>query len=54
MSPSQEKEQALHLIGIATATILAIAAIVLAAACPPKDLTPVRAQLAAQSSQSAS
>ncbi|WP_181242775.1 hypothetical protein [Caulobacter vibrioides] len=51
MSPSKaEKEQAFHLMGIVVATVLAITAIVLAAACPPQDLTPQRAWIFAASS----
>jgi hypothetical protein len=53
MSPSKEKEQAFHLMGIAVATVLAITAIVLAAACPAQDLTPERAWTFAASSHGA-
>ncbi|WP_168193690.1 MULTISPECIES: hypothetical protein [unclassified Caulobacter] len=53
MSTAKEKEQALHLTGIAVATVLAITAIVLAAACPPQDLTPARARMFAASSEGA-
>ncbi|AVG21520.1 hypothetical protein EIB18_04335 [Caulobacter vibrioides] len=51
MSTSQEREQVLHLMGIATATILALTAVVLAAVCPPQDLTPERARMFAHSAQ---
>ena len=50
MSPSKTNTQALHLIGIGVATVLAIAAIVLAGAYPPQDLTPERTQRLAHSS----
>lgn len=53
MSPAKAKEQALHLTGIGVATILAITAIVLAAACPPQDLSPQRAWIFAASHQGA-
>lgn len=53
MSPAKTKEKALHLTGIAVATALAIAAIVLAAACPPQDLSPERAWIFAASDQGA-
>lgn len=53
MSPAKAKEQALHLTGIAVATVLAITAIVLAAACPPQDLSPERAWIFAPSHQGA-
>lgn len=52
MSPSKNKEQAFHLLGIAVATVLGITAIVLAATCPPKDLWPERARMFAALSQS--
>lgn len=50
MSPSKEREQAFHLMGIVLATVLAITAIVLAAACPPQDLMPERAWMFAAAS----
>lgn len=53
MSPSkEERAQAFHLLGIVSATVLAITAIVLAAICPPQDLTPERARTFAAFSQS--
>lgn len=48
MSPSKQKEQAFHLLGIGVATVLAIVAIVLAGACPPQDVTPERTQVLAR------
>jgi hypothetical protein len=52
MSPSKaEKEQAFHLMGIVVATVLAITAVVLAAICPPQDLTPERARMLVHSAQ---